>query len=123
MMKLPGVESAEVSLKKAQVDIRLKADNTLTMARIRAVLKSNGYPSRDATVEARGRIAERDGQRVFDLLNGSSLPLVGGSAELPTDGRVVTVTGTSRAGKATETLTVISLSEPRVGAGSHIARD
>jgi hypothetical protein len=52
----PGLESADVSLKQAQVNIRLNADNALMMTKIRAVLKPNGYPTRDPRVEAHGRI-------------------------------------------------------------------
>ena len=72
-MKLPGVESAEVSLDKASADIRLKADNRITMPQIRDVLKKNGYPTRDAHIEARGRIVDSSGTLLFDLLNGSTL--------------------------------------------------
>ena len=67
LMKLPGVESADVSLKSASADIRLKPDNKLTMTELRKVLKENGYPTRDAQIEARGRIVASAGGSVSAL--------------------------------------------------------
>src|SRR3954451_1100482 len=109
-MKLPGVQSAEVSLDKASADIKLKGDNKVTMAQLREVLKENGYPTRDAQVEARGRIAERGGKLVLDLLNGSTIDLEIQSVALKASEAVVEIKGVSRtAGKAAERLTVQSV--------------
>ena len=108
-MKMAGIESAEVSLTTAMADIRLKPENRITMAQLRDVLKKNGYPTRDAQIEARGKIVERGGRRAFDLLNGSTMELVEGAAaaaQLPTS-QVVEVTATSRIdGKTPDKLTV-----------------
>ena len=109
-MKLPGVESADVSLERASADIRLKPDNRITMTQLREVLKKNGYPTRDAQVEARGRIIERAGKLVLDLLNGATLPVEGQGVTLNADDVVVQVVGVSRAdGKAGERLVVQKL--------------
>jgi len=111
-MKLPGVESAEVSLDKASADIRLKEGNRITLPQLRELLKKNGYPTRDAQVEARGRIADANGALVFDLLNGATMAVQPGSdaAALHAGAEVVTISGVSRAaGKAAETLTVKSV--------------
>src|SRR3954471_18406279 len=106
-MKLPGVESAEVSLEKASADIRLKPDNRITMPQLRELLKKNGYPTRDAQVEARGRILQRAGQQVLDLLNGATLSIEGQAVTLKADDAVVQVVGVSRAdGKTGERLMV-----------------
>ena len=107
-MKLPGIESAEVSLTTATADIRLKPDNRITLPQLREVLKKNGYPTRDAQVSARGKAVERNGKRVFDLLNGSTIEL----AETPAASslavnQIVEIAGTSRAvDKTSEKLTV-----------------
>jgi hypothetical protein len=109
-MKLPGVESAEVSLDKASADIRLKADNRITMAQLRQVLKKNGYPTRDAQIEARGRIAEHDGKLVVDLLNGSTMEAEQQGVALKPSAQVAQIGGISRAdAKAGEKLTVQSV--------------
>ena len=96
-MKLPSVESAEVSLERASADIRLKPDNRVTMAELRKVLKENGYPTRDAQIEARGRIEDSGGTLIVDLLNGSSLRIEINEAGAKPTGQIVQVGGTSRA--------------------------
>jgi hypothetical protein len=109
-MKLPGVESAEVSLDKASADIRLKPDNRITMPQLRALLKKNGYPTRDAQIEARGKIVDAGGTLVFDLLNGSTMALDPDPKGAPVrpGSQAVEVTGVSRAdGKVAEKLTII----------------
>ena len=106
-MKLDGIESAEVSLTTATADIRLKPDNRITLPQLRELLKKNGYPTRDAQVSGRGKVINRDGTRVLDLLNGSTIELVNtpAAARLPAN-ELVDVMGTSRALKASETLTI-----------------
>ena len=96
LMKLPGVESAEVSLKTASADIRLKDDNKVTMMELRRVLKENGYPTRDAQIEARGRIVDAGGKLMVDLLNGSSMPIDANEAGAKATGQIVQIGGTSR---------------------------
>jgi hypothetical protein len=107
-MKLPGIESAEVSLTKATAEIRLKPDNRVTLPQLREVLKKNGYPTRDAEISGRGQIVEGDGRRVLDLLNGSTMDLAesAAAARLPLK-QTIEIAGTSRGnGKGPETLTV-----------------
>ncbi len=94
-MKLPGVESAQVSLDKASADIRLTADNKVTMTELRKVLKQSGYPTRDAQIEARGRIVD-SGTLSVDLLNGSSLRIERNDAAAKAGDQVVQITGVSR---------------------------
>jgi hypothetical protein len=111
-MKLPGVESAEVSLDKASADIRLKADNRITLPQLREVLKKNGYPTRDAQIEARGRIGDAAGKLVFDLLNGSTMVLDRDPTVMPVhaEPQPVTITGVSHPdGKGAEKLTVAAV--------------
>jgi len=113
-MKLPGVESAEVSLDKASADIRLKEGNRITLPQLRELLKKNGYPTRDAEVEARGRLVDANGKLVFDLLNGATMAVQSTSdaAPLHAGSAIVTVSGVSRAaGKTAETLNVKSVSQ------------
>jgi hypothetical protein len=107
-MKLAGIESADVSLTTATASIRLKPENRITLAQLRDVLKKNGFPTRDAQVSARGKIIERDGRRVLDLLNGSTIELADGpaAAHLPVNA-IIEVGGTVVAGgKSPEKLTV-----------------
>ena len=111
-MKLPGIESAEVSLDKASADIRLKPDNRITMPQLRELMKKNGYPTRDAQIEGRGRIVDRNGKLVLDLLNGSTIELVVDPRGTPVRAgqQPVDVTGVSRVvGKAAEQLTLTTV--------------
>lgn len=84
----------EVSLAKASADIRLEPGNAITLPQLRRVIRQAGYPTRDATVEARGVVIERKGKPVLDLQNGSFLDLAAKPAA-PATG-VVDVTGVSR---------------------------
>ena len=109
-MKLPGVESAEVSLEKASADIKLKPDNQITMTQLRDVLKKNGYPTRDAQIEARGKVVERDGRFVLDLVNGSTMAVEAPGVTLKAGDQIVLISGVSRAdGKAGDRLAVQSV--------------
>src|SRR4051812_42072919 len=120
-MKLPGVASAEVSLDKASADIRLKPDNRITMPQLRELLKKNGYPTRDAQVEARGRIVDAAGRPVFDFLDGSTMGLVADpkGAPLRAAAETLDVTGVSRAdGRTAEKLTIIA-ERKQTAAGSY----
>jgi hypothetical protein len=96
LLKLPGVESADVSLDKASADIRLKADNRITIAQLRETLKKSGYPTRDAHIEARGRVVDRGGTLVLDLLNGSTLEIEPKGATPRATDREVQITGVCR---------------------------
>ena len=96
-MKLPGVESAAVSLDKAKADIWLKPENRITMTQLREVLKKNGYPTRDGQVEARGRIVDRGGELLVDLLNGSAIEIDPKGAPVKASDQIVQITGTTRA--------------------------
>jgi copper chaperone CopZ len=103
--KLDGVETVEVSLAKSAAVITLKPHNTITLPQLRRVIRSSGYPTRDAQIEARGRITERGGKPVLDLLNGSILELSEKPAIAPPT--EIEITGVSRAvDKDTDRLTL-----------------
>ena len=104
---LAGVDSVKVSLQKGTADIQLDADNSTTLAQIRRVIRTSGYPTKDAQIVARGKIASAAGKPVLDLLNGSRLPIAGGPGR-PADA-VVEVTGVSRVSKDEDQLTIASI--------------
>jgi len=105
IIKLDGVESVDVSLEKATADIRLKPGNTITLPQLRRIIREGGYPTKDARVDARGTIVDRNGKPALDLQNGSFLELAAGPSAPPTG--VVDVTGVSRVvEKEREVLTI-----------------
>ena len=113
LKKIDGVESADVSLEKGTVDIQLKADNKISLPQLRRTIRSNSNETREAQVTARGRIADRDGKPVFDLLNGATMELdakpkaarsgiveiTGVSTELTKDSERLTVVGIKQVSK------------------------
>ena len=94
VQKIEGVESVDVSLEKGSADIRLKPGNRVTMTQLRQVIRKNGYPTKDAQIEARGKVVERNGEQLFDLLNGATLHVASAPAGAPAS--EVDVTGVSR---------------------------
>ncbi len=95
----------EVSLEKASADIRLKDGNTIPVPQLRRIIRQAGYPTKDAQVDARGAIVERNGKPALDLQNGSFLEL---AARPPVSATgAVDVIGVSRAvDKEREVLTI-----------------
>ena len=103
--KLDGVASVDVSLEKASADVRLKPGNKITLSQLRKVIRDGGYPTKDAQVEARGQMVERNGLLSLDLLNGTTIDVPGFSGQRPPG--PVDVVGVSRADSKThETLTI-----------------
>jgi copper chaperone CopZ len=102
--KVDGVESIAVSLETATADIRLKSGNTITLPQLRRIIRQAGYPTKDATIAARGTVIDRNGKPALDLNNGSFLELAG-RPEASTG--VLDVTGISRVvDKDREVLTI-----------------
>ena len=78
MQKVDGVQQVRVSLKEGLTVLDLKPDNRVTLAKLREVIKNNGFVSRDAIVLASG--AEVPGAKVptFEVAGtGERLQLAG----------------------------------------------
>ena len=54
MQKVDGVERARVSLKEGLTILDLKAGNRVTLAKLREVIKNNGFVSKEAQLLAAG---------------------------------------------------------------------
>ena len=76
------------------VDITLKADNKIALPELRRIIRSNGNETRDAQIAGRGKIVERDGKPVLDLLNGATMEVEPGLKAAA--GGVVEITGVSK---------------------------
>lgn len=63
MQKVDGVQTVRVSLKEGLTVLELRPDNTVTLSQLRAVIKKNGFVSKDARIVARG--TPRD--RIFEV--------------------------------------------------------
>ena len=67
MQKVDGVEAVRVSLNDGLTILDLKPDNTVTLAKLRQIIKNNGFVSKDAHVVARGTATTANDKPVFDV--------------------------------------------------------
>ena len=67
MNRIPGVQTVEVSLKSATTTIELADGNTLTLDRLREIIKKNGFQPGQARITATGRLTSDAGQLRIDL--------------------------------------------------------
>lgn len=65
MQKVDGVQIVRVSLNDGVTILDLKTGNAVTLARLRQIIKNNGFVSKEATVVARGTILA--GQNLFTV--------------------------------------------------------
>lgn len=56
MQKVDGVQAVRVSLRDGLTILDLKPDNAVTLAKLRQIIKDNGFVSKEATATARGDI-------------------------------------------------------------------
>ena len=77
MKKVDGVENVRVSLKDGLTILDLKPGNSVTLAKLRTIIKNNGFVSQDAAVVARGRSVAANGKQTFEVsgTNESLMPL------------------------------------------------
>ena len=54
MQKVEGVQAVKVSLTDGVTTLDLKSGNTITMAKLRQVIKNNGFVPKEARVVGRG---------------------------------------------------------------------
>ena len=54
MQKVEGVHTVRVSLKEGVTILELKPENAVTLAKLRQIIKNNGFVSKEANVVARG---------------------------------------------------------------------
>ncbi len=72
MQKVDGVASVRVSLNDGLTVLELKPGNTVTLVRLREIIRNNGFATRDATDMAVGTIVSTGNDFTFE---------VGGTAE------------------------------------------
>lgn len=82
MQKVDGVQTVRVSLKEGLTTLELRPDNTVTLLQLRAVIKNNGFVSKDAAIVARG--TPRDG---FFEVGGTGERLTVSAPPIAGDGR------------------------------------
>ena len=56
VQKVDGVESVQLSLERAEADIRLKPENRVSLDQFRRIVKGNGFEPREAKVTVAGSV-------------------------------------------------------------------
>ncbi len=67
MVKLPGVESVEVSLNQGTATLKLKPGNQVDPETIRQIVRDNGFTPKGAAVRVAGRLVEREGKLALQV--------------------------------------------------------
>jgi hypothetical protein len=57
MQKVDGIQNVRVSLNDGVTILDLKPGNTVTLAKLRQIIKSNGFVSKEATMVVRGSVS------------------------------------------------------------------
>ena len=83
MQKVDGVQEVRVSLKEGLTVLDLKPSNRVTVARLREVIKNNGFVSKDAVILAAGSVQAS----VFEVSGTGERLAVVGQAAPAGDGR------------------------------------
>ena len=87
MQKVEGVESVRVSLNDGLTILDLEPGNAVTMAKLRQIIKNNGFVSKEAIATARG---EPKGERAFLVSGtGEQLPVSSAAQKADTAWRLV----------------------------------
>lgn len=103
--KMPGVTSAEASLKQGSAHIELKPGNTVRLEDIAQKVRDNGFNPKDAVVSVKGELVRKDGKLRLMVLGSNDLydltpgPQVGAAELEKQAGSIVLVNGTIRASK------------------------
>ena len=69
MRKVDGVQDVTVSLRDGLTRLDLKSGNTVTLTKLREVIKNNGFVSKEATIVAAGRAPVAGSPSVFGQWN------------------------------------------------------
>lgn len=83
VLKLPGVESVDVSLERAMAEIRLRPGNAVTLAQIRELVKNSGFTAKDASITVVGTLVQRGGEPAIDVSGTNTVMLLAPDAKQP----------------------------------------
>jgi copper chaperone CopZ len=67
VQKVAGIESVELSLERAEADIKLTDGNRVGLDQFRRVVKANGFEPKQARVTVRGTVQETAGRLVLEV--------------------------------------------------------
>jgi hypothetical protein len=67
MKKVDGVQTVRVSLNDGLTILDLNPGNVVTLAKLRQLIKNNGFVPKEAQIVARGSTSLAEGQQVFEV--------------------------------------------------------
>lgn len=65
--KIPGVDSARVSLNEGYADIHLAPENTVTVERIRETIRNNGFTPKETRIRVTGVVTKREEEPALEV--------------------------------------------------------
>ena len=80
MKKVDGVQTVRLSLNDGLTILDLKPGNAVTLAKLRQVIKNNGFVSKEAQIVARGSTSVDEGRPVFEVSGTSERLVLAGPA-------------------------------------------
>lgn len=80
--RIPGVDSARVSLNDGYADIALAESNAVTVEQVRSAIRKNGFSPRETRVRVRGVVARQNGALLLRVPGGVSFRLLGAAQVL-----------------------------------------
>lgn len=105
--KIEGVQSVKVSLKEGMATIQLAPSNRVTVDKIRAAIRSNGFTAREAEVRVAGSLVQR-GDTLTLVVPGTGELFVLHNAPGPADA----ITDLRRRGPGTRVVIAGQISNP-----------
>ena len=79
MEKVPGVASVRVSLNEGLTVLDLKPENTVTLARLREIIRNNGFVTKEARITAAGTVRADGPQLTFEVSGSRETLKLGGA--------------------------------------------
>ena len=83
LLKVPGVESVEVSLERAIAGIHLRAGNTVALNQLREIVKNSGFTAKEALVTVVGNLIERGGKPALSVTGPNTVMLLAADSKHP----------------------------------------
>lgn len=116
--KIPGVESAKVSLNAGLVSIQLRPGNSVSLAQTRKAITDQGFTPKDARVTAVGDLVSANGKLELKVTGSSDVYQVAAAPHASWSkqaGKQVTVNGlvpVPEAKKGAETIQITGVTPP-----------
>jgi hypothetical protein len=81
MQKVPGVTAVKVSLNDGLTILDFAQDNTVTLVRLRQVIRNNGFVTNESRIVARGSVTTSGGASVFEVSGSKERLTLTGSSQ------------------------------------------